>query len=635
MSKAANNRRPSTPTHKGIPVEHIQEIAATIPESSVTIKRRNHRGELSGITGFTSVSMKTLDLLDIEKYVEDAGLGGGTFIVEARNPLGPEPYFVAKFEFAREGSPLDPRRSPNAPAGAGVPPFYGPPLPFGAPNMPPVPMPPPPPQGREGGQGWAAGLQPHERAAYERNPMAYFPYGYQPPQAPSIPADKLAVDQLNKMSTELGALRAELKEERKAAEERAQQHAAKLEEMRREQERRERELKEQHARDLQAERERREDDRRRYEDDRARRLEEDRARERAELERRIAETKESKSDKTFEMMMLMLNGSKSSKDSEMAMQLKMMEMGQAANERMISSMREIANAKSQADTIALEMLKQNSPAEKSALLQSTMEMQMTMMGAMLNIVQATAGDNPPPWFELAMKGLDSIGGLVEGIMGGPEPGPQVQRALPQGRPRQLPGPQQQPAQASQKMAPIAMETIDLDEEAGVQTPSPERQEVAPEDQEASQEGQEVEFSSADLDEHVQADLSDPHREEIEAEIDGLVHLIPDDFRTQEWRTILIELHMRTPVEQTADLIVSHLEHLIRFRKLPKRLANLQVSPDATLRPIFSFLPIARQDPEYVDAVLSAIVDFLTKDGFVQAEEPQGAQEVSEEAQISA
>lgn len=629
MSREANKRKPHEAAAKDIPVDAIREIAKVIPECSVTIKRRNAKGHMATVAGQTGIVMQTLDLLDMPKIVAERGLGGGQpFLIEARNPMGDEPYYAAKFELWVEGAPLQPRAGVNSPAGSDP---HGsmmtpwgpmPSMPFGTPQPPSAGGVPP----AGGSNAWAQGLAPNDRAGFQESQMRFPPYPYphyaQAPQS-SVPSDALALRELSDLKRQLGEMNADLKAAHKRNEEMQQSYATKLEEMRRDSERRERELKEQHQRDLAAERERREEERRRQD-------ERDRQQQQQMFEARIAAATENKSNPVMDMMMLMMKEQQGKSSSEMQMQMKLAELSAASQKEQFAALMQLQQANKGSDELALKLLEQKSPAAQAELLGTIMEMQMTMTGAMMNLVNATAGEDPPPWLQMAMAGLQGVQNLAEKIgenmtgrgSEGPMPSTPARRlSPPPQQSRALPSPVAPPVIEVPDDGAISMGVVEVDDEGQVaEEPSAELALGGAGDETEAVTPEEIaeEVSEAMA-------IENPEREAVEAEVDRMGKMLPADFRTVEWRTILVELHLQSDVEKTGDMIAMHLGHLMRFRGLPDALGKLREDPKGTLGGLLKWLPISGKAPQYVDQVLDAVVSYLVQDGWVAAGSGEEAQ----------
>lgn len=107
------------------------------------------------------------------------------------------------------------------------------------------------------------------------------------------------------------------------------------------------------------------------------------------------------------------------------------------------------------------------------------------------------------------------------------------------------------------------------------------------------------------------------------ELQTLFGLLPSDFQTPPWRTILEKLHTDPPpsVEVMATLITSHIETLIELKQLPAALSQLQEQPRETLEALLEMLPVAGSNPRYVREVLDTVLTFMAADGYLPAPAP--------------
>lgn len=110
------------------------------------------------------------------------------------------------------------------------------------------------------------------------------------------------------------------------------------------------------------------------------------------------------------------------------------------------------------------------------------------------------------------------------------------------------------------------------------------------------------------------------------ELQALFGLLPSDFQTPAWRTILEQLHTEPPppAESVATLIAGHVEDLMQLGQLPAALSQLTEHPRETLEAMLEVLPVAGKNPGYVRSVLDLVLEYLASDGFIpvpQTQEP--------------
>jgi hypothetical protein len=116
--------------------------------------------------------------------------------------------------------------------------------------------------------------------------------------------------------------------------------------------------------------------------------------------------------------------------------------------------------------------------------------------------------------------------------------------------------------------------------------------------------------------------------------DGLTQLLPEGFRTPEWKKLIATLHApestRLPAENLALYIARHIEHLITFDLLPPELASVRTAPRETLLRLVMFLPAYQSSRDYVERVVSIAADLLTRAGLAK---PDATANGADEAEV--
>jgi hypothetical protein len=120
-------------------------------------------------------------------------------------------------------------------------------------------------------------------------------------------------------------------------------------------------------------------------------------------------------------------------------------------------------------------------------------------------------------------------------------------------------------------------------------------------------------------------------------LEMLFALLPGEYQTVEWRSILRGLHAEpkpAPAEQIAGMLASHLEHLVTFDMLPPGLTTLREHPRKTLEVLVEKLPVARTHGKYTVEVLDLTMQFLGEDGFLGQPAKEDAAPEAAEAEES-
>jgi hypothetical protein len=121
--------------------------------------------------------------------------------------------------------------------------------------------------------------------------------------------------------------------------------------------------------------------------------------------------------------------------------------------------------------------------------------------------------------------------------------------------------------------------------------------------------------------------------------DGHTQLLPEGFRTPEWKKILATLHApestRLPPENLALYIARHIEHLITFDLLPPELASVRTAPRETLLRLVMFLPAYQSSRDYVERVVTITADLLTRAGLAKPDATANGASGADEAEADA
>jgi hypothetical protein len=102
------------------------------------------------------------------------------------------------------------------------------------------------------------------------------------------------------------------------------------------------------------------------------------------------------------------------------------------------------------------------------------------------------------------------------------------------------------------------------------------------------------------------------------ELEAFFGMLPADFQSAEWKTILYHLHTEPPLEvqKISMMLAGHLEHLMNFNLVPALLSGITSSPRETLEVMLERLPVAQKHPEYAAKVLDTTLGFLREDNYV-------------------
>lgn len=90
--------------------------------------------------------------------------------------------------------------------------------------------------------------------------------------------------------------------------------------------------------------------------------------------------------------------------------------------------------------------------------------------------------------------------------------------------------------------------------------------------------------------------------------------VPPEFKTPEWRALLLMIHSQHDVAQVTDTLLDHLEHLEKFNILPNLLQNYGESPREVFSRLLNSLPVSKTAPTYVEELLTLLEKAFEKEG---------------------
>jgi hypothetical protein len=387
----------------------------------------------------------------------------------------------------------------------------------------------------------------------------------------------------------LASLRATLDNERRerqsASDEARRQHERDIAQVRKENDDRIAALRDRHDQEMQrlkdkhdAEIQRKSDEIRRLEDDR-RRAENDA------LKAEIAAAKESKGNQS---------------ESNMMMLFKTMSDAQEASRREMATLltREKPNGMAEMMPVFMKMMDARSPEAQSALLGQLMENQIASMGAMSQLMKEHMGDAPPPWLEMAMKGLETVKNVAIGMMRDNGQNRVVHQQVAQGVAQAALPPGQAPQVVALPGAPM-FDPNGFDEQPAMVTPPP-----------AKTNGHAPKQVAA-TPPPMQLSPEMQKRFDAENEIDGLLPMLPSDFVGPEWRRILVELKLES--EQAPELLCKYLDYQLQFgNPLPAALQGIDERPREVLESIIPWLPLG-DNADYLKDVVDYVENFFSGD----------------------
>ena len=114
---------------------------------------------------------------------------------------------------------------------------------------------------------------------------------------------------------------------------------------------------------------------------------------------------------------------------------------------------------------------------------------------------------------------------------------------------------------------------------------------------------------------------------------AMLDYLPAEYRTPEWRAIIIALHEGQDPEHVGRMIGKHLDHLVDFDLLPPALAHVLVEPREALTRLVQPLPIYTANHAYCEVVIEETLQALYQLGtleLTQEEEEPGDEEPEDE-----
>lgn len=570
-----------------VPVDAIREAAKHVPEVLIRVKRRNARGQLANVAGMSGIRKPTLDLLEIETWVADT-LGGGNFRIEvasATNPMEEPP--IPPFAFEVEGPPkIHSAMDLGQPQGIpgfrmpGVPQQYQSPM---SPNLSSVavspyggqlPLPPaaayaaqqnggvlPPMPGLS---GFNAGLPPA---------MQWNAFGWEQQNNPTAPGASMSSDQVALMSAnQLREDNLKMKQEMDAV--RASIEA----------------VHDEHRKEI-AKR-----------DEEVRKLYEQQKEREHKLELQLLEKKfealaaqnapKAAPDTMSQMVplitamtpvlaaMVQANAQNAQRQTEMQLQ-----MLQAQQKRPAQDWAPLLAASA---PIIMKFMENRGPEAQSAVWETMMQNNMQSLSLIGQFMAETAkgSSEQSPWLPLiqaAMEGgMSTLAAYMESKSQQRPPQQPVMTAGGQSRAlgpaptqqSQQPGPQQ-PMQAAprQPQQPIPTVTYTTQDASGQQSYQ-----------------------------KVQVDANSIVRQVMASP------MVPADFKTQDWATIIAAVHRQEDPSDVADALLDLLEFLTDDDKLPTILAAVWAEPQRSYTTLLGGLPISQLNPAYCTALLTVLIE---------------------------
>lgn len=570
---AANSVASRGMTLKEVPTEALGALAAEHTHVVVDVKRRNNRGQLASL-GFTGVMMTPAEVANIASWIEPRA-GGGVYAVTVASVKNTLQRLLPTFEVVLEGAPRAPM-SLHQPAFASAPnPYGGLPAPHydinatipGAMSPADIPLIPGLNDMPRPQMDWMQGLHPQERAMYEAR------IAQQQRMHPSVqlpPGASLASDQL-------------AMDQLRRAEARSAELDARLAAQMQRQEERERALSEQ----LREQSERSREELHKVQLDM--------------MQKQIAMAAAAKDETpkvtiadyapllaaAAPLIAAMITSSREAASEAAKVQQAGMQQIMALMAE--QSKRPVADPLDAVTKLApLFQATQKDPAANAAILETMGNLQLQNMGMMAQMIETMGGghsDSPPVWLPVVQQ---IAGGLIQmsqamaadssrQIMQAAAPPPQMVRQMPSPQqPQPQPQPQPRPPQRSND---VPYQTVDKP----------------------------LKITPAMLD------------------------LLPEAFRTPEWKGIIIGLHdMRDPAE-IGTMLARHIGHLNEFTMLPPVLTDFHVDPPNALRRLVSPLPIFTSNRPYVEQVVNATVQALFDEGVLSLAEPSDEDENEAEA----
>lgn len=572
-----------------VPVDAIREAAKHVPEILIRVKRRNARGQLANIAGMSGIRKPTLDLLDIETWVGDT-LGGGNYRIEvasATNPMEEPP--IPPFAFEVEGPPKMHTAADLGGYGGGIPGFRMP----GQPQQLPSPMSPASPVAASpyGGQ---LPLPPAAAYAAQQNggvlpPMpglsgfnAGLPpavqwnaFGWDQQNNPTAPGASMSSDQVALMNAaQLREDNLKLKQEMDSV---RSSIDAVHEEYRKELLKRDEEVRKLH--EQQKEREHK-------------------------LELQLLEKKfealtaqnapKPQADTLTQMVPLitamtpvfaaMVQANSQAATRQAEMQFKMLE---AQNKK---PAQEWAPLLAAAAPIVLKFMENRGPEAQAAVWETMMQNNMQSLSLIGQFMAETAkgSSEQSPWLPLiqtAMEGgMSTLAAYMESKAQQRPPAAPVLHAGGQARalgapPQQQhvapPAPQQQPMQGAPRQPQQPVPTVTYTTQGASEPQSYQRVPL-------------------DANSIVRQVMTSP--------------MVPSDFKTQEWGTIIAAVHRQEDPSLVADALLDLMEHLTDNNAIPSLLASAWTQPAQSYGVLLGGLPIGQANPAYCDLLIGLLVE---------------------------
>jgi len=574
-----------------VPVDAIREAAKHVPEVLIRVKRRNARGQLANIAGMSGIRKPTLELLEIETWVGDT-LGGGNYRIEvasATNPMEEPP--IPPFAFEVEGPPkMHSAADLGGSYGGGIPGFRMP----GQPQQLPSPMSPASPVAASpyGGQlplppaaayaaaqnggvlppmpgltGFNAGLPPA---------MQWNAFGWNDQNSnPTAPGASMSSDQVALMNA------AQLREDNLKLKQEMDSVRASIdsvhEEYRKELLKRDEEVRKLH--EAQKEREHKLE---------LQLLEK-------KFEALTAQNAPKQADTVSQMVPLltamtpvfaaMVQANSQAATRQAEMQLKMLE---AQNKK---PSQEWAPLIAAAAPIVLKFMESRGPEAQSAVWETMMQNNMQSLSLIGQFMAETAkgSSEQSPWLPLiqtAMEGgMNTLAAYMESKQQQRMPAAPVLHAGGQARALGAPP------------APPQHQHV---------TPAPQQQPMQGAPRQPQQPVPTVTYTT-------QGASGQPSYQKVPLDASGIVRqvfaspMVPADFKTQAWATIIEAVHSQHDPALVADVLLDHMEALTDANAIPSILASAWTQPAQSYGMLLGGLPIGQANPAYADLLLDALV----------------------------
>jgi len=585
-------------TLRDVPTDLILDLAKQYAQVAVTIQRRNNRGQMASL-GYTGITMETADVVNIAEWIKPRA-GGGTYVVEVIDRSDGRTRLMPMFEVAIEGQvrPAIPLNSHlGAPVGGFAPPFQpfmapGAVMPQPVPVQPVVPVPVVTAQDEEAREAfgrtprvvgvvpaprmdspWLKGLDPMQQYGYVQHAAMGYP-GMTPAQS-TIPTEQFAAEQLRKAEATVAALTAKFDNLVQRSEERERQYEKLI-----------RDAETKHREQLFA------------------------------LQIEHVKAGQANSNQSFASIAAALAPFApvaaayftSGRDSA----AKSMEVQQAGMSKVMELAVAQANRPAQDPTamiekflpILLPLMTQDRSASNIALFEAMSSMQMNQMALVAQMAETLAQQGPQdsPLMAVIQNIMGNVGGLVNGWRA------DQQRA-------QLAAPPQMPVRAIAQSTPVQQPVAQP-------APQPGTSGVA---------YQSGEPPRAPAPQAPMAPLPPTSSGGLNP---AMLNLLPTEFRTPEWKRIIMALHTHEPSHKVGSMFAMHVGHLVHFDMLPQALSPILVDPHETLKLMLQQFPIYTQDQGYCEEVIEAAIQGLLHLGIIESaeDEPEVDSEEAEESE---